>query len=195
VRYPQRLDKGANPKNYNLIISDHLTRQPTTSHLSRIFVNMLTALLLILSLKNTALAYHLHILNTHEKHGAAPCLTTCVGTTSRGSTPWETVHISPHLPAPLFKGLSNIVKTSVDISECHFISTPVVTTTIDFNSDDAKALTFLSSLVSGSSSIAETSKDSFSVYLHGFQDTRYPLVAAGAGLFIDVHWTAFGYVC
>ena len=157
---------------------------------------MLTGLLIFISsLLDLTTAYHLMIMSSHGDQGAAPCLTTCVGTTGRGSTVWETVHLDPNLPGALFQGLTNIVKTRVDISGCRFIDTPVITTTIDLNFDQAKALTFLSSLISGSSAIAETSKDSFSVYLHGFQDTRFPLVATGAALILDVHWSAFGYLC
>ena len=144
---------------------------------------------------DVTLTYHLKILNTHEPHGAAPCLMTCVGTTGRETTSWETVEIDSTLPTALFGDLTNIVRTTVDISECHFIGTPIITTTIDLNSENAKMLTFLGSLVSGSSTVAETSKNSFSVYLHGFQDTNFPLVAAGAGLIMDVHWSAFGYIC
>ena len=151
--------------------------------------------LIIFVCLNIAATYHLKILKTHEPHGAAPCMMTCVGTTGRETTSWETFEIDTALPATLFHDLKNIVKTTVDISECNFIGTPIVTTTIDLNSDHAKMLTFLGSLLSGSSSVAETSRTSFSVYLHGFQDTQFPLVAAGAGLILDVHWSAFGYIC
>ena len=156
---------------------------------------MLAELLLVFSFMDAAVAYHLKILNSHDGEGAAPCVAACAGTTSRGSTAWDTVEIDTEFHGGLFEGVKNVIRTSVDISGCHFVKTPIVTTTIDFNSDEAGALTFLSSLISGSSTIAETSEHSFSVYLHGFQDTRFPLVAAGAGLVIDVHWSAFGYIC
>eukprot|EP00116_Pleurobrachia_bachei_P005978 sb/3466240/ len=64
------------------------------------------------------------ILSLNGKEGIEPCMTVCSGTTGRGTTNWSGNTGEP-----------NYAKIYVDIAGCDFISTPLITTTIEGLSD------------------------------------------------------------
>lgn len=149
--------------------------------------------LLLLLLPHLPHATHLHIVSHHGSlRHPAPCSTVCAGTTPRTATSW-TAYTVPSI-IPLFGDLGDIVTTTVDISQCQFVDTPVVMTTID-HSAEGTLLGFMASLVSGTSTITDVTSHSFTVYIHGYIDSLFPLTKEGAVLFWDVHWSAFGYTC
>ena len=129
----------------------------------------------------------LQILTSHDNIGPPPCAKTCVGSTAELQTPWQQ-HGN--------KFGDKIIKTTVDISPCGFIGTPTVLTSVHMT-HHAEEYSYLGALLSGQSSVANLSKNSFQVFLYGFHGKLHDLVPFDRdfGMWWDVHWTAYGFVC
>ena len=129
----------------------------------------------------------LQILTSHDNIGPPPCAKTCVGSTAELETPWQQ-HGN--------KFGDKIIKTIVDISPCGFIGTPTLLTSLHATSA-AGEYDFIVALLSGQSGVANLSKNSFQVFLHGFHGKMHNYLPFGAnfGAWWDVHWTAYGFVC
>ena len=76
--------------------------------------------LLLLVLLCSTIQADLFITNLNSPKGPEPCARICAGTTGKGSTTWG------ESGAPYY-----YVWTRVDISQCGFIGTPVITALID----------------------------------------------------------------
>ena len=76
--------------------------------------------LLLSLLLATVLATDLYITRLNSPKGPDPCARVCAGTTGKGSTTWN------QSGAPYY-----FVNTYVDISECDFVGTPVITALVD----------------------------------------------------------------
>ena len=134
---------------------------------------------------------NLQILNIHGKGGPAPCAKTCVGTTAELRTPWKPV-------VNRYSTMQPMIMTTVDISGCGFVGSPVVTTSLHGTNElDDQNLNWLAALVTGQSSVVNLSKNSFQVYLYGFHGRVGKVVpfTTTFGKLFDVHWMAFGYMC
>ena len=131
----------------------------------------------------------LQIISAHGNLGPEPCAKTCVGTTAESTTPWQ------QDIAAAAEGVA-LIKTTVDISDCGFVSTPIVTTSLHTgrNTDPEP---FIGALVSGQSNAADLTKDSFTVYLYGFHSEKFKpfLMIEPYGSYWDIHWSAFGFIC
>ena len=138
-------------------------------------------MLVLLALLSLSLAAEIKIIGTE---GIAPCALTCAGVTPP-DTPW----------APAEDRLGRA--TTVDITECGFTSTPVITVSISGTGD------FLNSLVGGQAFVNDPKRTGFNILLVGFLDINGS--DGMLGLFGDtfsvadrgwrVNWTANGYNC
>ena len=72
--------------------------------------------LTLLTLSNSASLRMVKDFNGNTPTRPEPCLLTCVGSTGAGSTNW--------------KGEIGRLYTDVDMSDCQFVDTPIVTTTL-----------------------------------------------------------------
>ena len=148
-------------------------------------------ILLILSVLIPGVASNeLQIISVHGDLGPEPCAKTCVGTTGETTTPWE-----QDLQA-INAGVA-ILKTTVDISPCRFVNTPIVTTSLHTGNELPGVGPFIGALVSVQSTVANLNKDSFTIYLYGFHSEKFksfPLIEL-YGQFWDIHWSAFGFIC
>ncbi|KAL5272294.1 hypothetical protein ACHWQZ_G000499 [Mnemiopsis leidyi] len=139
-----------------------------------------------------AASSNLRILTIHGNQGPEPCAMTCVGTTAEADTRWT--------QDPLGAATNHyIITTTVNISQCGFVGTPIVTTSLHTgNSADAKKHQYIGALVSGQSTVADLNKDSFKVYLYGFHGNTFkslPFTPTYGKAFWDVHWSASGFIC
>ena len=146
----------------------------------------LSLLSVLLSL---AAANNLRILSVHGKLGPEPCAMTCLGTTVDIKTPWR------QDPQGSAHG-HYILTTTVDISQCEFVSVPIVTTSLH-TGKSAQNIPYIGALVSGQSTVVDLKKDSFKISLYGFHGNvfnKLPFLPQ-YGVFWDVHWSASGFIC
>ena len=137
----------------------------------------------------------LKVMHTHEDKENDHCLEMCAGTTPLGQG-WSEQKLSTYKVWSKFGNL--FIKTAVNISACNFTRTPIIDTTLDF---DSKKLTYLKDLaqaarIAGSSKITGATKTSFSVYLNGYEgdNTRNSLTASFGNKHLSIHWNAIGYI-
>jgi len=134
------------------------------------------------------------VVNSHENGGAEVSLKLCVGITPLGQD-WEENTL------PTYKLWSKFghkfISTIVDISDCNFVNTPIVTTTLDFNSEGlTNSADFTkAALISGTTNIAGANKDKFEVHLNGFEEEtpRNSLTSSFGKERLSIHWHAIGY--
>ena len=116
-----------------------------------------------------------------QQSNPPPCLRICSGSTGWSQTAWS--------------GGSGYIKTTIDMSRCDFILTPIVTTSLYGYNMHRHAV--------GVNSIYDLSKDSFTVEVMGPAWTAYRNTRWGWTLtpgeadrrFWSVMWFAMGYVC
>ena len=109
-----------------------------------------------------------------------PCLLTCAGSTGYGTTTWT--------------GNPGSLTTTVDISECQFVTTPIVTTSLNG--------AWFNDLMVGVSSPRRMTKDKFNINVRGLVPTAYspgtnykPTTADASEFAWNIHWIAVGFVC
>ena len=149
-----------------------------------IFVSILPVLLSCVAASN------LQILSAHDNLGPEPCAKTCVGTTTEAATTWEQDHVA--LSAGHY-----VIKTTVDISGCGFVSTPIVITSSHTGGIASSSHPYIGASTSGQSNVVDLTNDSFTIYLFGFHGKVFehiPFTIAFGG-FWDIHWAAFGFIC
>ena len=98
------------------------------------------------------------------------CVKVCGGTTRRGATNWS--------------GSGSYPYTTVDISDCGFVTVPTVTTSIEGSG--------IHNRLTGTSAVYDLSTSSFMIYL------KYPLSSGyshSKTYHWNVEWIAIGYTC
>ena len=134
------------------------------------------------------------LIDTHEEKLNGHCLKMCVGTTPVGQRWYE-------YTLPTYKVWSKFnnkfITTTIGIVNCYFARTPVIETTLDFNSEGYTSHKDLAKAarIAGSSGITGATKNYFSVYLNGFEDdnTRNSLTSSFGMERLSIHWNAIGY--
>ena len=126
---------------------------------------------------------NLKIITTPGQLGPEPCACTCVGTTGRETSNWREMASSP-----------GRVWIDVDITACGFLSTPVVTVTLEGAGHHDYLV--------GTASIFGTSEATFRIILMGEVATAFnptplfkPTVEDAKKFKWNVNWSAFGYDC
>lgn len=114
-----------------------------------------------------------------------PCLLTCVGSTGAGNTNWE--------------GEPGRILTRVDMTECGFVDTPIVTTSLPGEGHHDYMV--------GMTSPFYVTKTGFTIVILGKAQTSWEVVNHPAGkdtmqtfedakiLKWNVSWNAVGYTC
>ena len=124
----------------------------------------------------------LNIVSMKGAHGAEPCATTCVGTTGRatGGT-WIQYNTAE-------------MGITVDMSACEFISTPIITTSLDGSTTHAYMV--------GTTSLYWATKDAFRIFLSGLAKTankpdesRKLTTDDATNYEWNINWSATGYTC
>ena len=100
------------------------------------------------------------------------CVKVCGGTTRRGATNWGGA------------GGGSIAYTTVDISDCGFVTVPIVTTSIEGSSDHF--------LLTGTSAVYGLSTSSFIINLKYPNSSGYSYSRSS---YWNVEWIAIGYTC
>ena len=97
------------------------------------------------------------------------CVKICGGTTRRDSTNWTYLH-------------SYIVSTTVDISDCGFVTVPTLTASVEGDGYHY--------INTGNSAVYHLSSSSFMMYLKNAESSSY-----AATYHWNVEWIAIGYTC
>ena len=142
-------------------------------------MNITAKLLVLVILIAVSRQDHLILSLDDAALGPAPCARTCAGTT-RGSG-WTS-----YSPGYVF--------TTVDITECGFVSTPVITTTLKGSNDFV-------SLITGTSSVYQVKRSSFGIRLEGYVTTaHYSWTSKITQSYAEachwrINWFASGFTC
>ena len=135
--------------------------------------------LAVLTLLGLSSASDLIIVSSDGALGPKSCAVTCAGTTKRGYTNWAGIDGQLFLP--------------VDISSCGFKDTPIVTVTVNGDSNAGR--------MTGTSSVVSVSKTRFYVTLKGLVQTasnetpHKVSVAEAKSWRLSLNWVAHGYKC
>jgi len=113
------------------------------------------------------------VVSGEDDPGHQKCVKVCAGTTGRDSTDWKEYN-------PL-----NGVHLEVDISECGFIKTPTVTTSIEGVGAHFRT--------TGTSSVYKTQPTKFKMYLEN--NAHNPRGGKAEQWKWNVEWIAVGYTC
>ena len=116
-------------------------------------------------------ALQVQIGNGEEENGEANCAKLCSGTTGRGVTE--------------FVAYGNNVYVDVDMSACGFVRIPNVVTSVEGSSHHW--------MVSGASSVYNTTPTGFRIYLHN--ESASASRDALNGLNWNIEWMAVGFTC
>ena len=100
------------------------------------------------------------------------CVKVCGGTTRRGGTNWSS------------SGSGSVAYTTVDISDCGFVTVPTLTTTIEGSWNHY--------FLTGTSAVYDLSTSSFMIYLKYPKNSGY---AYSKRFHWNVEWIAIGYTC
>ena len=139
---------------------------------------MILLLAIATSILHLASSNSLVILKTDGIRGPDPCAMTCVGTTGATDTGW-------------FGNAGNIA-TYVQISECGFVDTPIITVSLA-GTNGVQHM--------AGSAVYSATKDNFQIHLYGYihtawsQDTHRPDPAEAKRYQWKVNWSAFGFNC
>ena len=148
-------------------------------------LRLLLYTLTLLNLSSTASLRMVKDFNGYAPHHPQPCLMTCVGSTGSGHTNWE--------------GEAGRLSTYVDMSECGFVDTPIVTTTLPGNGHHDYMV--------GMTSPFHVTKTGFTIILLGKAMTTWEAgvspgtvntkqaVEDGTTYRWNVSWHAVGYIC
>jgi hypothetical protein len=111
------------------------------------------------------------IVAPYEK-GLEPCTLICAGTTGIGTTAWKTYY-------------GDHIHVSVDMSECGFVSAPIVSTVVTGEG--------MTRILTGTGGIYNLKKKSFSVFPTTTYD--YDLLMLADEFNWRVDWQAIGFIC
>ena len=135
----------------------------------------------------------LKVVHMHEHDGHSACVITCAGINTATDFSVTDLEHNEYWNTKLEKGF---VTAQIDISECGFVSTPLVTTTVEMIDEDNIGQYYnINALIAGAGSVTGTTATDFMVYLSGIFFKDVTLDAHTFETYWDLHWTATGYVC